>query len=201
MEGTATVADVMTRDFLGVSEGDRVAGVASLLVEEDADCAVVVRGEAAAGLVTEREVLAAVADGTDLDAATAGSVMTDAGPTVPADGTLSEAAAAMASAGRRVLVATDEGRPAGVVTAHDLATAPAALGPTDVRTAGTAPGDEPSPAAGATDPAAPAGAQATTDRPDHEAFSAQSVCERCGALAGDLRNFNGQLVCPDCRET
>lgn len=208
MEGAPTVADVMTREFLGVSEGDPVAGVVSLMVDEDADCAVVVRGEEAVGLVAERDVMAAVADGADLAATTAGTVMADPEPTVPVAGPLPEAAAAMAAAGRRVLVATEDGAPAGVVTAHDLATAPAALGPSTLADTGTgAPAGRDAPSAGTTDPVAPAdsadagGRPATGEGRDPEAFTAQSVCERCGALAGDLRNFNGQLVCPDCRET
>lgn len=193
MEGTTTVGDVMTREFLGVSEGDPVAGVVSLLVDDGGDCAVVLRGDAAVGLVRDRDVLAAVADDADLAATTAGSLAVEPGPTVPAEGALAEAAAAMAAAGRRVLLVTEDGSPAGVVTARDLATAPAALGPTGEPT------DSPNPDA-APDPAPTDPASGLAAGEDPAAYSTQSVCERCGALAGDLRNFNGQLVCADCRE-
>ncbi len=197
MEGTTTVGDVMTREFLGVSEGDPVAGVVSLLVDEGSDCAVVLRGDDAVGLVRDRDVLAAVADDADLAATTADSLAVEPGPTVPAQGALAEAAAAMAAAGRRVLLVTEDGSPAGVVTARDLATAPAALGP--ATPGANDPAGSPDPDA-APDPAPTDPASGLAAGEDPAAYSTQSVCERCGALAGDLRNFNGQLVCADCRE-
>ena len=43
-------------------------------------------------------------------------------------------------------------------------------------------------------------AVATGESANDDRFSTQSVCEACGALAGNLSNVNGQLLCADCRE-
>jgi len=31
-------------------------------------------------------------------------------------------------------------------------------------------------------------------------FQNQSICEGCGTLASDLAGFNGQMLCPECRD-
>jgi formylmethanofuran dehydrogenase subunit E len=39
------------------------------------------------------------------------------------------------------------------------------------------------------------------DTPDEDlAVSDQSICQECGALARDLSEVDGQLLCADCRD-
>ena len=170
----------MTREFVGVSEGDSVAGVADLLVEAGVDGAVVLRGREPVGVLDSRSVLGLVARGADPGTVTAGEVMSNAAPTIRPDSPLREAIARIAADDLRRLVVTDGDDVLGTLSEHDVIIAHSAIPDSEEAEA---------PVAVATGESAP------DDR-----FSTQSVCEACGALAGNLSNVNGQLLCADCRE-
>ena len=116
MEPDATVREVMNREYLGVSESDTVGETASMMLDDGAEVVVVVRGSEPVGIMTERDALAAVVEGSQ-DAAVAGH----------------------------------PGERAGEGSAE-------------------------------------------------HAFEDQSICEACGSFARDLAQFNGQLLCGDCRD-
>jgi len=180
MDGGVTVTSAMTREFVGVSEGDSVAGVADLLVEAGADGAVVLRGREPVGIVDSMSVAGLAARGEDPEAVTAGEVMSTPVPTIRSDSPMREAIAELAANDRRRLVVTDGDDVLGTLSEHDVIIAHATLPESEEAEA---------PVAVAT------GESAGDDR-----FSTQSVCEACGALAGNLSNVNGQLLCADCRE-
>jgi len=180
MDGGVTVRSAMTREFVGVSEGDSVAGVADLLVEAGVDGAVVLRGREPVGVVDTRSVVGLVARGEDPVTVTAGEVMSNAAPTIRPDSPIREAIAELATNDLRRLVVTDGDDVLGTLSEHDVIIAHAALPESEEAEA---------PVAVATGESAP------DDR-----YSTQSVCEACGALAGNLSNVNGQLLCADCRE-
>lgn len=189
MNGEVTVREAMTRDFVGVSEGDRIVDAAELLLEEDSAGAIVLRGQDPIGMLTAEDVLAwLVADG-DSDEATVADGMTDSVPTISPDRSVEDAAELMFSRSvTQLVVSGDDGGPQGVLTQGDIVA-------TTTLASGEAAGEN----MVDVEPArveAELGAQAEGDG----GFSEQGICERCGALTSDLTSFNGQLLCNDCRD-
>lgn len=180
MKGDVSVGDVMTREFVGVSESDSVAGVADLMVEGGVDGAVVLRGSTPVGMVDARDVVELVAAGGDAGSVTARAAMADSVETIEPDASLREARSALASSDARRLVVVSGEEVLGTLSDHDLVAAEASF----------------SEAATTRTPVAAAMAEGAGD----DRFSTQSVCEACGTLAGTLANVNGQLLCADCRE-
>lgn len=171
----------MTREFLGISEGDAVSGVASLMLEASVGGAVVLRGAEPVGLIDARDVVGIVAAGEDPDAVHAGDLIDGKPPTVGPEGPLDEAASLLAGNGVRRLVVVDaDDEVVGTLSEHDVLVALSTFPEAEARDT----------------PLAVAGTESAGDEP----FSTQSVCEACGALAGNLSNVNGQLLCADCRE-
>jgi len=198
---------MMHREFLGVSESDSLTDAAALLVEEETDCLVVLRGSEPVGRLGCRDALAAVLDaGAGDDAAgetapTVGSVMDPPLPTVSTDDALAAVEERLVSEGVDRVVAVDDGEAVGVVTVTD-ALAAGALRSGDgarepVRDDGSveAPRRE-TPVAGANGGVDPAVDPASADAPGSPT---QGVCESCGALVPELVTANGQAVCPECR--
>lgn len=189
MNRSLSVGDVMRREYVGVSEGDSVAGATELMQEEGVDCALVVRGSDPVGILTASDVVALVARGEDPAAADVGAAMRQPVITVDPDDDLSEAVGAIADRDVRWLAVVSEGELVGTVTEHDIVTAPMALSPVG-------------------DPETPE----TPDPPEREreqaqreaglrspTYTTQGVCEVCGALSRSLDSHNGQLVCEECR--
>jgi len=191
MERDMSVQEVMDREYVGVSESDDLRETAELMLSEEVDSVVVLRGSDPVGVVTERDALEAIVRADD-DSPDVADAMTEAIPKVEPEVTIGEAADEMsARATRRVLV-SDGSEPLGVLSEHDLMSASpfaqTANGPTtDTR-------DQP--VAGVT-----AGRGEVENQSGAEGrFADQSLCEACGSLSRDLSPFNGQLLCPDCRD-
>lgn len=180
MNGDLTVRDVMTREFVGVSEGDALSGVAELMVEADTEAAVVLRGSSPVGMIDAGDLVALVGAGSDADAVTAGVAMAGPAPSIGPDAPLREAISSFASQDTRRLVVVDGEEVLGTISEHDVVAAHTTLGDAEVEEAPIA---------------APVSEGAADDR-----YSTQSVCEACGSLAGSLASVNGQLLCADCRE-
>lgn len=185
-----TVREVMNREYVGVSESDDLVETVELLLREDAEMAVVQRGSDCVGVLTERDVLAALVEGPPPDESTVGDVMTESVQTIPPDTTVEGAASEMSTRSAGRLVVTNGDEPLGIVTERDL------LVSRDLRT-GESPADATRrEAVTAMETAAPGVEGDTTE----ERFQDQSICERCGTLASDLASFNGQVLCPECRD-
>lgn len=177
MSSAVTVRDVMTREFLGVSEGDPLLETVEMLLEDGTECAVVLRGRDPVGRLSERDALSVLVEGTDPAAATVADVMSDGVVRISSGASLTAAAGTMAREGVGWLLAIEDG-PVGVVSAHDIVAASTMV-----------PDAEQSPTA------------VSTGVTDHEAeYDTQGICEACGTLARDLTNANGRLVCPNCRD-
>src|SRR5699024_4335993 len=165
-------------EFLGVNEADELGETVSLLLETDAARAVVLRGRTPVGVMYERDALSALVRWDDPAAATVADVMDDAIVRVAPDASLAAAARAMSRENVGWLLAMD-GEPVGVVTAHDVVVAHTMAPETDTEQPMTA-----------------------RSIPDPESqYDTQGICEACGSLANDLVEVNGQLICPNCRET
>jgi CBS-domain-containing membrane protein len=185
MIGDVTVREIMTREYVGISESDSVGAAADLLVAENGEAAVVLRGSDPVGMLTVTDALAHLArDGTGDEPVA--DVMSGTTPTVPPDHGYLDAANTLAEAATESLLVVDDGELVGLVTRRDVVGATASVGGPETVTA----------------EAAPATAVAAESDPDHAVsnYSSQSVCEICGSLTPELQNFNGQLICGDCRE-
>lgn len=185
MNADVTVRDVMSPEFVGVSESDDVRATAELMLEEQAECAVVLRGTTPVGLLTEREVLRLVADDRSPSETEVGAVMREAGPAVGPDEGLDAALDVMATEDVRWVVVGGQDL-VGVLTEHDLLSAAALDRYEEPETLQSVAVN------GADEYATPA----THDA----AVSEQSICQECGALARDLVSVDGQLLCPDCSD-
>jgi CBS domain-containing protein len=185
-----TVREVMDREYVGVSESDPLVDTVELLLREEKETAVVQRGSEPVGVLTERDVLAAVVEGPPPEDASVGEVMTESVPTISQETTIEGATNEMSarSSGRLVVLAGPE--PVGVVTERDL------LGARAYRT-GESEADATRREVVTAMETGAAGADGadTVDR-----FQDQSICEGCGTLASDLASFNGQVLCPECRD-
>lgn len=196
MESDASVREVMDREFVGVSEADDLEETAELMLEEGTDSAVVLRGSDPVGVVTERDALAAFVDA-GADSPSVSEAMTDALPTVSPEMTIAEAADELSAGSTQRVLVSDGDEPLGVLTERDLLTASplartadgAAMAGRERAVAGVTEGrGEPDPES------------AGTRRTSESRFEDQSLCEACGSLSRELSPFNGQLLCPDCRD-
>lgn len=125
------IASICQRDIVTI-EADASLRQAAMLMREQHVGAVVVTDAAApsrvAGVVTDRDLAIEVL-ARDLDASSirVGQLVRRAAVSVPGDGSLREAVAAMEKAGvRRLLVTGDDGRVIGFISADDLVEAMAA---------------------------------------------------------------------------
>lgn len=187
MRTDTTISDVMHREFLGVSESDSLDDAARLMLSEEADCLVVLRGGEPVGCLSPRDALAAALDG-DPSETPVSAVMSPPAPTVEADEPLTTAEERLVSEGSSRLVVTAGGEAVGVVTEHDAL----AAGTTRTEAA-----TEPGVAVAATADGERARDAETTDA---SGSATQGVCEICGSLVPDLTASNGRAICADCQE-
>lgn len=207
MESDATIRDVITRDYVGVSESDTVQGTVELMRAEQASCVLVLRGDDPVGILTEWDVLGVVANGADPVETHVSDVMSSPVESAFAGTPLTEAAGLMSSESIRNLLVEDRetGETLGVLTDRDIIAAVASLQRTRRHANEATTSSEPSRGApdaegglaasgetGAT-PSNPAGSNGAT-------YVTQGVCEVCGSLSETLYDRNGQLICSDCHE-
>lgn len=203
MNSDATVRDVITREYVGVSESDSVQGAVRLMREDQASSVLVLRGNDPVGIMTEWDVLGLVADGGDPGDYTAADVMSSPVESVTAETPLTDAAGMMSRENIRNLLVEEDGETLGVLTDRDIIAAVASLQRTRDRGLGAEMDGDPS--MEATDGNGLDTGVGTNEIGDDvnansAAFVTQGVCEVCGALSETLYETNGQLVCPDCQE-
>jgi CBS domain-containing protein len=200
--------DVMSHEFVGVSESDELLDAVALLREENATSAVVLRGSDPVGMLTADTIIEVVADEQDLSTVDVADVMADAPVSLSQDATVAEAGDVMARTGDPSVLVTSDGEVAGVVEARDIA--PAVAGRTESGGSTPATGGAPGSVAGTTDTAvemAESTGEEFADGPTDEYaeggapsdYAEQGVCESCGSLAAELANVNGRLLCTECR--
>ncbi|MCD2199592.1 CBS domain-containing protein [Halobacterium sp. KA-4] len=172
--------DVLSQEFVGVSESDELLDAVELMRAENTNSAVVLRGTNPVGIVTAETVMDLLLDGHDPNAVTAADVMDGPPESLSLDASVADAADLMGRTGDpRVLVADDDGVH-GVVEARDVA-------PTVEKQLRGAP---------AAPSAPPTGSEQANSA---DSYSEQGVCESCGGLAHELVDVNGQLLCPECQ--
>ena len=114
-----TVANHMTRDLLTIEPDASLAEAARRMASRGVGAVVVLDGERLAGIVTERDVLKAVATGLREDARVS-EWMTRHPETVESGEATDHAAALMIHGGFRHLPVVDEGRVVGILSIRDL---------------------------------------------------------------------------------
>lgn len=181
MESDLTIRDVMTREYVGVSESDTVQGAVELMRDERVGSVVVLRGTEPVGVMTEWDVLELVADGDDPAETAVEAVMSTPAISMDADRRLGDAVETMSRHDIRRMLAIGDDDVVGVLSERDVIAAAASSRDLPVR------GERPGEVAG-------------VDEAAVAEFGGQSICETCGSLTRDLASVNGQLVCADCRE-
>lgn len=189
MRTDISVRDVMTRAYLGVSESDPIEETAELMLDEEASVIAVIRGSELRGVVNERQLVRALLADDRAGDDPIESCMTAQPPTIPTAAGLSEAATILADADTdHLFVLNGDGELVGVLSENDMLTAVTSILTTEVPLEG----EEESVATDLDE-------EIEDDTAELADLSVQSVCEVCGTLKSDLANFNGQLVCSDCR--
>jgi CBS domain-containing protein len=113
------VSNHMSSDLLTVGADERLAGAAARMVERGVGAVLVLAGERLEGILTERDLMKAVAAGFG-DDAKVGDWMTRHPETIEADDSTEHAAALMIHGGFRHLPVLEQGRVAGIVSIRDL---------------------------------------------------------------------------------
>jgi CBS domain-containing protein len=215
MNADITIRDVMSREFVGVSESDPISETVRLMLDEDADCAVVLRGSDPVGTVTDRDVLSLMLDDGRVETATVADAMGERTASVRSDQDLVVAIDRLSAtaASQLVVLETGSDRPIGLLTYRDVATALAyslesgrgvydhdyeaddpAVGAGGFEAFEAGDGQD----ADRTDPIDGTDRTNRTDRTADDTL--QSICESCGTLSHSLSDADGQLLCPDCRD-
>jgi CBS domain-containing protein len=113
-----TVGDVMSQNLLTVDATTSLTDAAARMCDRDVGAILVVDGDTLTGILTERDVLRAVAQGSV--ASDVGAWMTPHPETVEADEPTRQAASIMIHSGFRHLPVLDGTKPVGIVSIRDL---------------------------------------------------------------------------------
>jgi CBS domain-containing protein len=118
-----TVADVMKREVLTVAPEDTIGEAAAKMTEADVGAVVVSDFGKLIGILTERDIMRAVAMRTHSSVTRVREWMTADPVTAPSTMAADEAARTMLEHGFRHLPIIDDGRPVGIVSLRDFARA------------------------------------------------------------------------------
>jgi CBS domain-containing protein len=117
---TGTVDDIYRPGAIIAAADDNLEQTAARLEDKDISALVIMDGYRLAGIITERDIVRAVADRRDLADATAGEYMTSTPATVELDTPLADVARTMLAYGIRHLPVVVAGEVIGMVSARDL---------------------------------------------------------------------------------
>jgi CBS domain-containing protein len=117
----SSVADLMTRDLLTVEPSDTLGEAAQKMTERGVGSVVVSDYGRMVGILTERDVMKAVAGRVHSSEARVREWMTAEPVTVPPSTPVEEAGQIMLDRGFRHLPVVDDDRPVGIVSIRDLA--------------------------------------------------------------------------------
>jgi CBS domain-containing protein len=115
----ATVGDVMSRNLLTVEPATELRDAAQRMSERSVGAILVLSGDHVSGILTERDVLRAVATG-PVEGTHVAAWMTRDPETVDVSESTGQAAAVMIHGGFRHLPVLDGGAPVGIVSIRDL---------------------------------------------------------------------------------
>ena len=113
------VSNHMTKDLLTLAADVKLGDAAKRMAERGVGAVVVLTGERLAGILTERDILKAVATGFEPDSRVS-DWMTRHPETIESDDTTDHAAALMIHGGFRHLPVVDDGEIKGILSIRDL---------------------------------------------------------------------------------
>jgi CBS domain-containing protein len=113
------VADHMTKNLLTIPAGATIGEAAAHMAERGVGAVVILDGDAIAAILTERDVMRAVAGGRD-GSAPVSEWMTRHPDTIEPTDTTDHAASLMIHGGFRHLPVVDQGKVVGIVSIRDL---------------------------------------------------------------------------------
>jgi CBS domain-containing protein len=114
------VSTVTHRELVNVFGTETLRHASELMADGEVGALLVRRGTHAVGIITERDVVLALADGADVDDTRVQDVMSEDLAGVMADFPLRAAVERMANHGIRHLIVRSEGRIVGIVSARDI---------------------------------------------------------------------------------
>ena len=114
------VADVMTGASITESPAESLRNAAGVMWKRQTGSLLIMDGDTVVGIVTERDLMKAVARGDDLDATPVSAVMTRQVLTVAPDTSVAEAARHMSTRWIRHLPVLSDGKLVGMVSQRDL---------------------------------------------------------------------------------
>jgi CBS domain-containing protein len=114
-----TVGEVMSHNLLTVESTTPLAAAAERMSDRGVGAILVLSGDSVSGILTERDVLRAVATG-GVEGTNVAAWMTRDPETVDVNESTGQAAAVMIHGGFRHLPVLDGGRPVGIVSIRDL---------------------------------------------------------------------------------
>lgn len=114
------IRDLKPRDAIGVDASETLRGAAKHLADDEIGVLVVWSSRGAIGVIGERDLARAIADGVDVDEVPVEEYMTESPVVVGMDDPLGGAVAKMNEFGLRHLVVTDESSICGVVSMRDV---------------------------------------------------------------------------------
>jgi len=115
----SVVADHMARDLVTVAPDELLGSAAARMAERKVGAALILDGERLIGIMSERDVLRAVAAG-GAESAPVSAWMTPNPETIEPDDSLDHAAVLMIHGGFRHLPVVDGGRAVGILSIRDL---------------------------------------------------------------------------------
>ena len=116
---TGTVDDIYRPGAITAAADDSLEQTAARLEDKNISALVIMDGDRLGGIITERDIVRAVADRRDLADATAGEYMTSTPATVALDTPLADVARTMLAYGIRHLPVVMAGEVIGMVSARD----------------------------------------------------------------------------------
>jgi len=114
------VRDVMSRGAISVDEKLTLRSLAAVLAELDIGVALIARPDGSAGIVSERDVIHALADGADPDEVWAADVLIDDLVLAEPEESILDVAERMSAEAVRHVSVVDRGTVVGVVSARDV---------------------------------------------------------------------------------
>ncbi len=114
------VREVMSRGAISVDEKLTLRSLAAVLAELDIGAVLVARPDGSVGVVSERDVVRALAEGADPDEVWAGDVMADSVVIAEPEETVVAVAERMVGETIRHVPVVDRGKVVGVVSARDV---------------------------------------------------------------------------------
>lgn len=115
-----TIGELISGPPMGCAADTPLQEVAETMMNETVGSLAVMDGLRLLGIVTDRDVVGAVANGGDVSALTAGDVMTRDPDTIDVEIDVSDATDWLNATGYRHLPVTEDGRLVGIVSIKDL---------------------------------------------------------------------------------